>query len=574
MGIVIPFPDPRATPPTAGQSPGSSPARRPIVRVEPGDRQEVIQVVQATLAARGGLYKRSGFVVRPLTQAEPDPAGARVRRPAGSLSLIEVDQEWLAVEMGRAMDWEKYDARAGEYKPADPSPQLARSVLAVRDEWALPSLRGIVRAPSLRRDGSLIGEPGFDAASGLLADFDPAVFPPIPAAPSREDALAALEVLRDAMREFPFVTPAAEAAAIAAVIAGLVRQSLPSAPAIGITASSAGTGKSELASGFIGQIVTGVVPAAFAAPLSEEEMQKALLGLLVAGDQVIVVDNASRALESDSLCSVITEPSVKWRWLGGNGNVRAETNVNIIINGNGLEIVGDLTTRLIMIELDARCERPDARDFERPDFKEWVREHRGELVSAALTIPLAYLAAGCPAAAVRPSRFHTWDRLVRTPLVWLGLADPIATQSSLRAHDPEREALAALLAALHEKFGEKQFTAGAVAREAQGQIAVSALGGTQAAEGSIGGAANVVAGGPGGHISARRLGRYLTKRVRKIVEGLRLEEAGEDPVAHSRMYKIVRVETDAQPGEEEDADARAAADVEKWKREEEWSTSE
>lgn len=569
-GVVIQFP--ACAKPAAREA--SAP--RPVIRIETGDRAQIIELIQKTLAARGGLYKRSAFVVRPVSQAAPDPDTARVRRPAGSLSLIEVNQEWLAVEMGRAASWEKYDARAGEYKPADPSPQLARGVLAVADEWPLPRLRGIVRAPSLRRDGSLINEPGFDEESELLADFDPAAFPPIPRAPGRDDALAARAVLRDALREFPFVTPAAEAAAIAAVIGALIRQSLPSAPAIGITASTAGTGKTELATGLIGQIATGVVPSAFASPRSEEEMQKALLGLLVAGDPVIAIDNASRPIESDALCTVITEPSVKWRWLGGNGSVRAETNTTLIITGNGLEIVGDLTTRLLMIELDANCERPDARDFERPDFKGWVREHRGELVRAALTIPLAYLAAGCPATAARPSRFHQWDRLVRCPLIWLGCADPMDTQRPLRAHDPEREALAALLAALVEKFGEKQFTAGAAAREAQGQIAAAALAGTQVEEGSLAAAAIAVAGGPGGNISARRLGRYMTKRAKRIVDGLRLEEAGEDPAAHARMYKIVRVEAAgvAAELEEPDADAAADADFEKWQKEMEWSRAE
>ncbi len=546
---------------------------RPLIRIEPGDRPELVSAGQKALAQRGGLYKRSSFVVRPDSQAEADLDTAKIRRPAGAITLVEVDQEWLAIELGRAARWEKLDARAGEYKPTDPSPALARSVLAMRGDWGLPRLRGIVRAPSLRGDGSLISAPGFDPGSGLLADFDQSSFPQINDTPTREDALSALEVLRDSLREFPFSSSSAEAAAIAAIIGALVRPSLPAAPAVGITASTAGTGKTELATGLIGQIATGVVPSAFSAPRSEEEMQKALLGLLVAGDPVIAIDNASKPIDSDALCSVITEPSVKWRWLGGNGSVRAETNTTIIITGNGLEIVGDLTTRLLMIELDANCERPDERSFERPDFKAWIGEHRGELVRAALTIPLAYRAAGQPAVEVRSSRFHAWDRLVRLPLIWLGLADPLDSQTAMRAHDPEREALAALLQAIVLKFGQDEWTAGAVVREAQEQIAAAALAGAPVPEGSLAAATLAVAGGGGGSISPRRLGRYLAKRVRRIVEARRLEEAGEDPVAHARKYKIGRGQVEASPArlEEPDADALADADAEKWARELEWS---
>lgn len=541
---------------------------RPLIRIEPGERPKIVEQAQAVLARGGGLYKRSGFVMRGEQQPETTGNDERVKRDAGALVLVEVDEDWLAVEMGRAARWEKYDARSEEYKPTDPPPALARAVIARAGEWSIPLVRGIVRAPTLRRDGSLISAQGFDAQSGLLVDFDPGAIPPINPTPARADAEAALAMLRDALGEFPFARAEAESAALAAIIGALVRPALPSAPAVGITASSAGTGKTELATGVIGQIATGVAPAACAVARSEEEMQKAMLGLLVAGDPVIVLDNASRAIESDALCSIITEPSVKWRWLGGNRNVRATTNTTLVLTGNGLEIIGDLTTRLLMIELDAAVERPDERTFSRADLKSWIGEHRGELVRAALTIPLAYLTGGCPAMARRSSRFHTWDRLVRDPLLWLGIADPLDSQRLMRAHDPEREALAAVLHAIEVEFGEKEWTVGALLRKAAGQIGAASLGGRQMEEGSLAYAALAVAAGASGSISGKRLGRYLTKRVRRIVEGLRLEDVGEDPVAHVRRYRIDRVEVvnaEAEPLTDADAAADAEAEAaEKW----------
>ena len=545
---------------------------RQEIELRAGALESIIPAAQCALSRLGGMYRRGDFVMRPEWQPEVDAQDERVRRPAGAMLLVELDQDWLQIELARAARWVKFDARSERLKPADPTVAVARACLARKGEWALPRLRGIVRAPTLRADGSLLDRDGYDARSGLLADFDPAAFPPIPTAPTRADALAALALLRDALREFPFSSAESAAAAIAILITALVRQSLPAAPAAGITASTAGTGKTELASGMIGQIAIGVAPSCVSPPGDEEETRKALLGMLVAGDPIVVIDNASRPIESDALCTAITEPRLTGRWLGGNASVSASTATAWIITGNALEIVGDLCTRFLMIELDAMLERPDERNFERGDFREWVAEHRGELVRAALTIPLAYLAAGTPRVEARPSRFHKWDRMVRHPLLWLGLADPLDTQHNLQKHDPERETLGVLLAVLHARFGEKPFTSGELVRAAQAEIDAARVGGRPLGEESLGVIIQAVAAAHGGPISPRRLGRYLTKRLHRIVEGLRLNEAGEDTTANSRRYCVsAQVGAAGEPA----AGAKAQADEDedkKWERELQWAT--
>jgi hypothetical protein len=67
-----------------------------------------------------------------------------------------------------------------------------------------------------------------------------------------------------------------------------------------------------------------------------------------------------------------------------------------------------------------------------------------------------------------PSRFHDWDRMVREPLLWLGVADPFATAADVFADDPARADLAALIEAL-EKAGvttKSKKTAGEIATAA------------------------------------------------------------------------------------------------------------
>jgi putative DNA primase/helicase len=65
---------------------------------------------------------------------------------------------------------------------------------------------------------------------------------------------------------------------------------------------------------------------------------------------------------------------------------------------------------------------------------------RGRYIAAALTICRAYLAAGSPGCLPRLASYGPWSDRVRSPLVWLGMADPVDTMAELAAGDPVREA--------------------------------------------------------------------------------------------------------------------------------------
>src|SRR5262249_3528196 len=67
----------------------------------------------------------------------------------------------------------------------------------------LPHVSGIITTPTLRPDGSLLAEPGYDPETELYLapGFQ---IPPIPEHPTREQALAALKLLIDLLSEFGF----------------------------------------------------------------------------------------------------------------------------------------------------------------------------------------------------------------------------------------------------------------------------------------------------------------------------------------------------------------------------------
>jgi putative DNA primase/helicase len=206
---------------------------------------------------------------------------------------------------------------------------------------------------------------------------------------------------------------------------------LPTAPATAISAHKPGSGKTTTAHA-IAQVCTGRQPPVLALSDDEAELRKTLLAILIAGDAVVLIDNVAQPVDSAALCALLTSTTYSDRMLGLNQRVAVPTASTWLITGNHLEFVGDLTSRVLLSVLDPEVEHPEARPFKR-DLAAYITEHRGEFLAAALTIPLAYLAAGEPQVSAPRSRFAEWDRLVRRPLLWLGAADPLDTQALVRA---------------------------------------------------------------------------------------------------------------------------------------------
>jgi hypothetical protein len=73
-----------------------------------------------------------------------------------------------------------------------------------------------------------------------------ASFPHVPQQPSKDDAAAALTVLKDLIVSFPFVTSADRSVALSAMLTPLDRHAMETAPLHTFSSPAAGTGKSLL----------------------------------------------------------------------------------------------------------------------------------------------------------------------------------------------------------------------------------------------------------------------------------------------------------------------------------------
>jgi hypothetical protein len=132
----------------------------------------------------------------------------------------------------------------------------------------------------------------------------------------------------------------------------------------------------------------------------------------------------------------------------------------IAITGNVLIIGQDLVRRVIKIDIDARCEHPELREFA-GDFLADIRHQRGELLTAVLTI----WRFGRQAKLARPKGtrplggFERWAAWTRDPLLALGCADPVARITELKASDPKRLAKAEVFQTWWEHHSNDWITA-------------------------------------------------------------------------------------------------------------------
>jgi hypothetical protein len=477
----------------------------------------------AVIEQRAGLFQRGDFIVRPGAAQIAIRGGAA----ANGERLYEVHTAELREHFSKCAEFVRWDIRNEQWKPTNCPEDVARAYAERRGRWKLPALVGILNAPTLRADGSILAQPGYDDATGLIFAPAPGVeFPPVPMRPSRADALVALDLLKSLIATFPFETAADRSVALSSILTAVVRRTLKTAPMHCFSSPRRGTGKGKLVDIAAG-IGTGREASTVVQGRNEEETEKRLVALILSGDPVVSIDNCTLPIEGDFLCSLMTQEHVRVRILGKSEAPRLPSNVAMFATGNNLSIRGDMTRRVLRCSIDAQLEFPEQRAFDRDPVEE-AKRNRGLYHSAALTILRAFKVAGSPSQSVPLGSFEQWNSTVRDPLLWLGEADPCETQTLVDETDTEREQLAVLLDSWAGAIGPtsvsiKQAIDIASSRDEkscelrpEGERLLDAFRAV----------ASLPERGGGQGINTRVLGRYLAKNEKVVVEGKRFVRAG------------------------------------------------
>lgn len=322
----------------------------------------------------------------------------------------------------------------------------------------LPVLDGIVHAPYLDADGHLISADGYDARSRLVLRSS-VTLPAIPTQPSSSDLAQAVKLLtEELLGDFPFTAERDRANLLALLLTLTGRAFFGLAPLFVVDASTAGSGKGLLVQ-TVGLIATGAAPHLMELPADGEEQRKKVTTALLAGNDLLAWDEA-HVIAGKSLAMILTAETYSDRLLGSNKMLTMRNRFTQVALGNNVQVWGDMKRRVVPVRLEPDCEHPEHRgDFRHPDLPGWVREHRGELLGAALTIWRAWIAAGRPKANVTMGSFERWAGAVGGALANAGIIGFMDdTAEWLDFSDPDDEGWTEHLTRLREIFGDNSFT--------------------------------------------------------------------------------------------------------------------
>lgn len=373
----------------------------------------------------------------------------------------------------RAADFVKVNINAkGEVGETEVSPPLdvVCDTLSLR-EWQLPPLLSITEVPVIRSDGTIVKKIGYDATTCLYYHPAPELrVPPVPDTPTKNDVKAAKDLILEVICNFPFDSEASGGNAVAAMLTPIVRPMIDGlVPLAVFDKPQPGTGASLLAD-VVALISTGQTAGMLGGQRKEEEWRKAITAVLLHGRSVIVIDNVDGFLYSTSLATVLTARVWRDRILGRNEEVLLPNLSIWIANGNNIRLLGDLPRRAYRVRLDAQLAQPWLRrssEFKHPDLIKWVKEKRGDIIAAMLTVARSWVVAGKPAPQdlITIGSFENFCEVLEGILSFMGVKGFLQNlQQMYTEMDVETPQWENFLEAWQEIFGDSGVTVAEVAR--------------------------------------------------------------------------------------------------------------
>ena len=263
--------------------------------------------------------------------------------------------------------------------------------------------------------GELLTTPGYHPATELLYLPPPGFsVPPVPNQPSAAEIAAARSLLLDDMLgDFPFVGEAERAHVLALLLLPFLRPMIKGpTPLHLIEKPEAGTGATLMVDA-IAIVTTGSSVNVMVEGRDDEEWRKRLTAKLREIPSLVLIDNLRRVLDSAPLAAALTAPVWDDRILGKSENVHFPIRCTWIATGNNPQFSNEMARRLVRIRLDAETDQPWLRDgFRHENLLGWVRENRGRLVAACLTLGRAWIAAGSPRHARTIGSFEEWSHVI------------------------------------------------------------------------------------------------------------------------------------------------------------------
>jgi hypothetical protein len=333
----------------------------------------------------------------------------------------------------------------------------------------LPSIVNIIETPTVRDDGSIITEPGYDEDTGLYyIPADDIIGLELPDNPTQADAKQAAEyVMTELFFDFPFDDDSSCAHLVACMLTIIARPVIKGAtPMLLIDKPTMGTGSSLLAE-VISVVTRGKPATMIAAPSENEEWRKMITAHLIGGPQLLILDNLSGVLKSSKLSEVLTALEWKDRILGKTDTVVLPTTAVWVGTGNNVQIAGDMKRRVYRCRLDAKTPQPwlakKPEELRHKDLLIWTGAHRREILVALLTMIKAWVQAGRPKPdnpAPVLGKYEQWCPVVDGIMSYAGITGFLGNLDDMYSDmGSDAEDVDDFFEAWYEVWGEKSITA-------------------------------------------------------------------------------------------------------------------
>ena len=465
--------------------------------------------VAALLAANGDsptLFARGGRLARLVTSDD-------------EMSIEMLGRDAARGVLDRAANFVKV-ARGGGLVPTSPPPAVVGDVLSLPN-LPMPPLRAVYRSPVYLPNGRLLSEDGYDADSGIHVSTSGLGRTSAGMSPAE-----AVTLLKDALSDFPFLDAPSAAHAMAMIVQPFIRPLIDGpTPLYLIDAPTRGTGKTLLAN-LACLLSDGSAARAMAMPRSDEELEKRITALLIAGHGTVLIDNIDKKLSGGSMAAALTTTIWRGRVLGKSEMLDIPNNATWLATGNNVEVSDEVARRIALIRLDSGVERPEERiGFSHPDLLGWARNRRHRIVSAALSIVRQWLDAGAPRGQAVFGGFESWAAVMGGVLDMAGVDGFLGNRDYLYAvADLESREWDVLCAAWHVAHSNRPVRTTEVLAVAKDNALLMPLWADRTERGA-----------------QTSFGRALRERRDRVFGGFRIRFAGEGSAARVSTYVLEEV---------------------------------
>lgn len=421
------------------------------------------------------LFTRSNGIIRVRYDYHDDAA------------IVEpIDTFILRHELSKFAEWV---GKKG--KTVDPPVWLVKEVIASR-VVPLPRFSRVTTVPVFGPDGSLITQPGYNKASGVV------YAPPrgyqslsVPDTITSDNLAEAKKIIEELLQDFPFACDEAGDSpdhdnAIALMLLPFVRDMIDAPTPLHLfEASMPGSGKGLLAKVLLWPALGRVE----GMPLDEEEaeVRKIITSAIHKGASLIWFDNVNHPITSASLAAALTMDTWNDRVLGASELANAKIRAIWVLAANNVTMSGEIARRTIRMRIAPLTDRPEERTgFLHDNLVEWVAENRPRLVWAAHVLCKNAIQRGLPKPKSKVvASFERWSRVMGSILECAGYTQFLKNyRALLDGSNTERQALSIFAITWHEwaeREGKRLVTTGELVPIADGVDGILVKGNTDRA---------------------------------------------------------------------------------------------